>query len=65
MSERLRFAAARVLDDIAWPFFLPLEVCPFFGARNPLWLMRAVVWITAPLQTRALRLRGWNGVSGS
>ena len=49
MSERLRFAAARVLDDIAWPFFLPLEVCPFFGARNPLWLMRAVVWITAPL----------------
>ena len=66
MTERVRFAVARVLDDIAWPFFLPLEVLCWLGVRNPRWLVRVVFAVTSPLHVTALRLRGWDsGVSGS
>ena len=59
---------ARVLDDLAWPFFSALAVLPWLGIRNPTWLIRVVVVIGGPPMRAALWLRGWrrpHGVSGS
>ena len=67
LDTRVRRIAARILDDIAWPFFLPLSFLTWCGVRSPTWLIRLTVLIAGPLQRRALRLRGWRpeGVSGS
>lgn len=58
---------ARVLDDLAWAFFLPLEFFLWLGVLPPRGLVHVVVVLTSPFRRGSLWLRGWRarGVSGS
>lgn len=60
----LNRCAARVLDDLAWPLFLPLTLSTWCGVVPPMWLVRTVVAAAGPLQRRSLWLRGWRGKQG-
>ena len=50
--------AARVLDDIAWGFYLPMQACTFLGLMPPRWLISATVFAVSPFHRTALTLRG-------
>ena len=57
---------ARVLDDIAWAFYLPMQLHTFLGLMPPRWLISATVFTVRPFHRASLHLRGWReGVSGA